>query len=157
MRDDSDGKPTAYSVKRDMRDAALKVLKEHEKLSLISTYPDLLKEVRDRASAIFDSTHESPNLYPEPLAEQIPQLALGLQHAIESSLEAAGEKIALGIDDRDTHKVASLVLNADDVTTLAARAVDAMAKAAVENRLRFQHPQDAGKYNNPDVSRVCHE
>lgn len=155
MRDDSDGKPTAYSVKRDMRDAALKVLKEHEKLSLISTYPDLLKEVRDCASAIFDSTHESPNLYPEPLAEQIPQLTLGLMHAIETSREAASEKIALGFNDYEN--ISSLAIPEEDLRNLSARAVDAMAKAAVENRLRFQHPQDAGKYNKPDVSRVCHE
>lgn len=155
MRDDSDGKPTAYSVKRDMRDAALKVLKENEKLSLISTYPELLKEVRDRASAIFDSTHESPNLYPEPLAEQIPQLTLGLKHAIKASREVASEKIALGFTDYEN--ISSLAILEDDLSNLSARAVDVMAKAAVENRLRFQHPQDADKYNKPDVSRICHE
>ncbi|MEQ1846047.1 MAG: hypothetical protein ABL983_10805 [Nitrospira sp.] len=151
MRDDSDGKPTAYSVKRDMRDAALQVLKESEKLSLISTYPDLLKEMRDRASAIFDSTHESPNLYPEPIAEQIPQLTLGLKHAIETSREAASEKVALGLNDFEN--ISSLAITEDDLRNLSVRVVDAMARAAVVNRLRFQHPQDADKYNKPDVSR----
>lgn len=155
MRDDSDGKPTAHSVKRDMRDAALKVLKEHEKLFLISTYPDLLKEVRDCANAIFDATHENPNLYPEPLAEQISQLSLGLEHAIKMSREAASEKIALGFNDYES--ISSLSIPEDDLRNLSARAVDAMAEAAVENKLRFQHPQDAGKYNKPDVGRVCHE
>lgn len=150
MRDDSDGRPTAYSVKRDMRDAAFKVLKEHEKLSLISTYPGFLKEVRDRASAIFDSTHESPNLYPEPLDEQITQLTLGLKHAIETSREAANEKIALGLNDYEN--ISSVAIPEGDLKFLSARAVDAMAKAAVENRLRFQHPRDAGKYNKLDVS-----
>jgi hypothetical protein len=53
--------------------------------------------------------------------------------------------------------LSSLAIPEDDLSHLSARAVDAMAKAAVENRLRFQQSQDAGKYNKPDVSSVCHE
>ena len=149
MRDDSDGKPTAYSVKRDMKDAAVVILKEHEQLSIIATYPDFLRQVREHATMIFDSTHENPHLFAEPIAEQVSQLALGLQHAMKAIKEGTLEDFkSWKIHEDELAKISSVAVREEELKDISSRAVDAMAKVAVKYGLQFQHPEDAAKYNN---------